>query len=92
VSVVPILAGGEALTQAIRASGVVVRVEPAEFLRVLQRQRESLVVCATYFFFGRRHQYLTSYKGLAFYCQSPEPLELPAGCEVVQARRIWSPA
>ena len=47
---------------------------------------------ATGGFFSRNYQYLTSYKGLAFFAKSPDPLELPAAVEVVQARKIWIPA
>ncbi len=40
-----------AITQAVKASGVIVRVEPEDFLRILQRQEEPLVVQATGGFF-----------------------------------------
>ena len=41
-----------AIAQAIKASGVLVRVEPGHFLGILQRQQGSLVVHATGWFFG----------------------------------------
>jgi hypothetical protein len=53
-------AAAAAVAQAIKASGVLVRVEPTEFLRVLQRQQEPLVVHATGGFFSTYYQYLTS--------------------------------
>jgi hypothetical protein len=37
------------------------------------------------------YRYLTSYKGLAFYTRARAPLDLPAGTELVQARKIWVP-
>ncbi|GBD33643.1 MAG: hypothetical protein KatS3mg081_1743 [Gemmatimonadales bacterium] len=80
-----------AIAQAIRASGAIVRVPPHEFLNILGRQQEPLVVYATGGLFKRNYQYLTSYKGLAFYTKSGEPITLPAVAEVVQARRIWVP-
>jgi hypothetical protein len=84
-------AAAAAVAQAIKASGVLVRVEPTEFLRVLQRQQEPLVVHATAGFFGTYYQYLTSYKGLAFYTKSSSPLSLPSGCETIKAGGIWIP-
>jgi hypothetical protein len=87
-------AAAAAIAQAIRASGVIVRVEPAEFLALLDLQDAPLVVTGTVggmLFVPRRHQYLTSYKGLAFFAQSPEPLELPETAEVIAAQRIWIP-
>jgi len=84
-------AAAAAIAQAIRASGVIVRVEPTDFLEILSRQQTPLVVHATGGFFSTNYQYLTSYKGLAFFTKSPMPLALPAGVEVVQAKKIWIP-
>jgi hypothetical protein len=41
--------------------------------------------------FRTSYLYLTSYKGLAFFTKSPEPLILPGGSEVIQAQKIWIP-
>jgi hypothetical protein len=84
-------AAAVAVAQAIKASGAIVRVEPEDFLRILRRQQEPLVVHATGGFFSTSYQYLSSYKGLAFFTKSPTPLSLPSGCEVVEARKIWIP-
>ena len=84
-------AAAAAVAQAIKASGAIVRVEPEDFLRILGRQQEPLVVHATGGFFSTSYLYLSSYKGLAFFTKSPDPLSLPSGCEVVQARKIWIP-
>ena len=84
-------AAAAAIAQAIKASGAIVRVEPDDFLRILQRQQEPLVVQAAGGFFSTSYQYLSSYKGLAFFTKSPFPLALPGGCEVVQAQKIWIP-
>jgi hypothetical protein len=78
--------------QAIKASGAIVRVEPEDFLRILARSADPLVVRAPGGFLSSGHEYLTSYKGLAFFANSPEPLTLPEGAEVVEAQRIWIPA
>lgn len=84
-------AAAAAIAQATKASGVIVRVEPAEFLRILGRQEAPLVVYAQGGFLSTNHQYLTSYKGLAFFTKSPEMLDLPARAELVQADKIWIP-
>jgi hypothetical protein len=80
-----------AIAQAIKASGVIVQVEPAEFLKILSRQEEPLVVQARGGFFRSSWRYLTSYKGLAFFTKSPEQLLLSSRAQVVAAASIWIP-
>jgi hypothetical protein len=80
-----------AIAQAIRASGAIVRVEPRDFLRILEQQEEPLVVHAAGGFFNTSYQYLTSYKGLAFFTKSDTPINLPRDTELVQAKKIWIP-
>jgi len=80
-----------AIAQAIKASGAIIRVEPIEFLAILARQPEALVVHATGGFFTTSYQYLTSYKGLAFFTKGPTPLELPTDVELIFAKSFWMP-
>ena len=87
-------AGGTAaaaIAQAIKASGVIVRLNPDEFWKVMVRVPNPLVVIAQGGVFSTNYQYLTSYKGLAFFTKSKTPLDLPPGAEVVTADRIWIP-
>jgi hypothetical protein len=84
-------AAAAAVAQAIKASGAIVRVEPGEFGKLLNRNPEALIVHAPGGFFIGGHSYLMSYKGLAFYARSREPLLLPSTCEVVEAGKIWIP-
>jgi hypothetical protein len=84
-------AGAAAIAQAIAASGVVVRLEPEEFSKILIRMKDPLVVTASGGWLRARYQYLVSYKGLAFHTGSKTPLTLPINCEVVTARKMWSP-
>ena len=84
-------AAAAAIAQAIKASGAIVNVEPEEFLRILQRTQTPLVIHAVGGFFSTNYRYLTSYKGLAFFTKSPDPLDLPNGSEVVLAKKIWIP-
>ncbi|MEN1680702.1 MAG: hypothetical protein AAGJ46_14020 [Planctomycetota bacterium] len=79
------------VTQATRASGVIIRLGESEFLAVVQRAEAPMVVTATTGMFSKKHQYLTSYKGLAFYTKADTPLPLPPTCELVQAKGIWVP-
>lgn len=79
------------IAQAIKASGVIVSVEPREFKQIVARNPEPLVVASEGGFFSRSYQYLTGYRGLAFFCKSPTPIDLPNGCEVVRSKKIWIP-
>jgi hypothetical protein len=80
-----------AMVQAVKASGVIVRVEPDAFLKILGKNHDALVVVTGSSFWSKGYQYLTSYKGLAFYSKSPVELQLPSGVEVVWAKSIWVP-
>ena len=84
-------AAAAAIAQAIKASGAIVSVTPEEFSRLLQRQKDPLVVHAEGGFFSTNYQYLMSYKGFVFFAKSPYPLDLPPGTEVVRANAIWVP-
>ena len=80
-----------AAVNAIKASGVVVRLEPAEWLAVLSRTEAPLVVVATGGVFKKHVRYLTSYRGLAFFTKSPQALTLPKMAEIIEARSISVP-
>lgn len=84
-------AAAAVVIQAIRASGVLVRVEPDEFLKIVGRIETPLVITAQGWFFRTSYAYMTSYKGLAFYARSQVPLRLPRDAELVAARRFWMP-
>ena len=86
--------GGEvaaAIANAIKASGVVVRVEPEDFAKILLKIEKPLIVYTQGGIFSTSHQYLTSYKGFAFFTRSREQIDLPRGVEVVIANKIWIP-
>lgn len=76
------------IANAIKASGTVVRVEPDDFLKILRLQDSPLVVIAEGRFLSPARKYLTSYRGLAFFCRSREELRLPVRAEVVRAGHI----
>lgn len=85
-------AAAAAIANAVKASGAIVQLEPDEFLKILGRAANPLVVTAEGGFFKTKYAYLTSYKGLDFYCQSDEVLPLPAGAELITAGKIWIPS
>jgi len=84
-------AGYAAIAQAIRASGVIVQVEESDFLTILSRTEKPLVVTGQGGVLKKNYQYLTSYKGLAFFTKVHIPLELGEGVELVTAKRICIP-
>lgn len=79
------------IAQAIKASGAIVRMTPGDFLQIVERSEEPLVVTAQGGFFSKNYEYLTGYRGLVFYAKSSEPLRLPEYTEVVVANKIWIP-
>jgi len=81
-----------AIAQAIKASGAIVSVEPNDFETIVSRTDSPLVVvCEGRGLFSTKYQYLTGYKGLAFFTKSTMPLPLKSSAEIVEARRIWIP-
>ena len=79
-----------AATEALKATGIIVRVTPDVFVRLVSRAESPLVVVGQGGVFKKHFQYLTSYKGLAFFTTSPAPLVLPKA-EVIAARSIAIP-
>ncbi|MGH9943537.1 MAG: hypothetical protein ACRD9R_14425 [Pyrinomonadaceae bacterium] len=84
-------AAAAAIANAIKASGVVVRVEAADFQNVMRKVERPLVVCAEGGFFTTHYQYLVSYKGFVFVTKTASPILLPAGVETVMAKKLWLP-
>jgi hypothetical protein len=84
-------AAAAAVIQAVKASGVIVTVRPEDFLALLDLNDEPVTVHAMGGFFSRTHQYLTSYRGLAFFAQSPVSLPIPDHCQLIEAKKIWVP-
>lgn len=80
-----------AIANAVKACGTVVRLEPEEFSRILALIEKPLIVRATGGLFSKSFRYLTSYRGLAFYCRSAAELNLPGNAELVNAAKISVP-
>jgi hypothetical protein len=79
-----------AWANAIKASGAIVRVENRDFLKILDKAENPLVVMTQKGFLSS-YKYIFSYKGLAFFTKSPEPLILPSKAEIVLAKKIEIP-
>jgi len=85
------VAAAAAIANAIKASGVVVRVSPADFHAIVRKVERPLVIYAEGGLFSTTYQYLVSYKGFAFFTKSSEPILLPTDIEIIVARKIWTP-
>jgi hypothetical protein len=81
-----------AIANALKASGVVVQVSQEDFEAILRRVEKPLVITATGGIISTNYQYLTSYKGFAFFTKCPVPLILPSEAEVISAENIWIPS
>lgn len=84
-------AAAAAQANAIKSSGVIVRVPPKVFLAILEKRPDAMLVHAQGGFFQRHERYLTSYKGLAFFTRSDEPLPIPKHVEQIEAAKISLP-
>jgi hypothetical protein len=81
-----------AIADAIKASGAIVRLEPGDFEAILDKTEAPLVVMAQGGVFKTKYHYLTAYKGLVFYTRTPMPLEVPRKAELIIAKKIWVPS
>jgi len=79
-----------AVSNAIKASGAIVRVESQDFLYILSRSDDPIVVQSPPGFFTK-YKYLTTYKGLFFCTKSRDPLMIPTNVETINAKSIYIP-
>lgn len=79
------------IANAIKACGTLVRVEPQEFLKIIGKQEQPLIVRTSAGVFSNSIKYLASYKGLAFHCKSKMELNLPAKAELINAKKFSIP-
>lgn len=82
---------GAKIANAIKASGVVIRVDPGDFRRILERAGNALVVHAEGGVFSTSYRYLLSYRGFVFHTKSREPISLPGRVETVRAAKVLVP-
>jgi len=80
-----------AMMQAVRAMGVIVKLKPDDFVRIVNRVSEPLIIRAPHGVFSKKHDYLVSYKGFAFYTSTKDDLRLPPTVEVINADSMYVP-
>lgn len=78
--------------QALKASGILVRLGPEEFQSLLNRTEAPLIVRHTSGYFRKTVHCLVHYRGFVFYTQSRQPIELPANAEIIDAKSLWLPS
>ena len=84
-------AAAAAIAQATKASGAIVKMQPDQFQKLLNKSKDPIVVIAEGGFLKKKINYLTCYRGLFFYTSSGEKLMLPSSAEVIAAGSIWIP-
>ena len=80
-----------AIANAVKASGAIVKVETADFEKIMAKIDAPLLVQAMGGVLSKNYQYLTAYKGLIFYTKSPSELRFDGNVEIVLAKKIWIP-
>jgi hypothetical protein len=80
-----------AIANAIKASGAIVRLEEEDFMKVISRAENPVVIISRGGFMKKNFDYLTSYKGLIFYTRTKNEILLPGNPEVISAQQIWIP-
>ncbi|MFN2398512.1 MAG: hypothetical protein ABR543_07695 [Gemmatimonadaceae bacterium] len=88
---VAIHAAAVAVANATRASGPIAEVSAGDFMTVLTHAVSPMVLVAEAGMFRKRYRYLMSYKGVAFYTQSKQPLILPNRTELVRLGKLSIP-
>lgn len=84
-------AAAAAIAQAMKATGAIVRLEPEEFSKLVNRLETPAVVQGIGGIFSKKYQYLSTYKGLFIFTESKTPVQLPYKTEIIQAKNIWVP-
>ena len=83
--------GGFALGMAAgagHATSVVINIDPDVFVTIAEKNKDGLVVMSESGLLRTKYRYLTSYKGLVFYCESAERLTLSPNIEMLTAESI----
>jgi hypothetical protein len=84
-------AAAAAIANAIKAHGGIIKLEPDEFKKILNKADKPLVAFAEGGFWGKNYQYMTNYKGLFFFCKTKEAIHLPGTVETIMCEKIMIP-
>ncbi|MCD5414774.1 MAG: hypothetical protein LR001_07225 [Clostridiales bacterium] len=79
------------IANAIKSSGAIIVLEVRDFMSILAKTKDPLVVTAEGGLFKKKNRYITSYKGLFFYTQAEDVIKLPLGTELIKAKSISIP-
>lgn len=78
-------------THAPKMNGVFIKLQPEDFQNLLNRNEGLAVVTTSTSFFGTTFAYVTSYKGLVFYCKSKSQLSIASRHETIVAQSVSLP-
>lgn len=80
----PAAFGGTIFTH--RGTGVCVKLE--DFLNILSKSAEPLVIVTSEGYFTKIYKYVTAYKGFVFFTESLDKLEFGSNIEIIYAQSI----
>ena len=80
-----------AIANAIKASGAIVKLKEEDFIKIISRADNPVIVASKGGFLKKEFDYLAAYKGFIFYVRSKEELNLPGNPEIISAQQIWIP-
>jgi hypothetical protein len=91
------LYGGEAKAQFSPISGRIftdrgtgVRIQLEDFLTILSRNQDPLVIVTSEGLFTKIYKYVTAYKGFVFFTESLDRLDFSSNIEIIYAQSISS--
>jgi hypothetical protein len=68
--------------------GTGVRVKSEDFLHIIEKSQDPLVIITAEGFFTKIYKYVTAYKGFVFFTESLDRFEFGGNVEVIQAQSI----
>lgn len=77
--------------QALKMNGAFIKLTPEDFQNLLNRNENLAVAVSKASFFKTTYTYVTSHKGLIFYCKHNEQLSIPSKHETINTSSISLP-
>jgi len=74
---------------ALKAIGPIVRLDSDAFNEILKDTDSPLIVVSDCIWGGKK--YLTSHKGLTFYCKTKLTIQVPANSKIISSASIYVP-
>ena len=81
-----------AIANAIKASGAIVRLKEEDFIKMISRADNPVILVAKGGFMKKEFDYLSAYKGFILYVRTKKELNLPGDSEIISAQQIWIPS